>query len=265
MVNKINYNTPWRKTAATIYKKSVDSKLFGSVEIDVTELEKYIESKRQVGLKVTLTHIVFLATARAVKEIPQLNTYVKRGNICSHKSIDGSISVLLAEGEMSSIKICNADVLSLNEIVTIAKENINKARKGSENQTMKLKSLITYIPWPISKWISLLIKNLITNWGLSIKSLGLSANTFGSFFLTNIGSVGLDVGYPALMPYANVSFVLVMGGCSLKPWIVNGEIMPRKILNLSAALDHRVVDASHGGKLFKQLKHYLNNPELLEK
>jgi pyruvate/2-oxoglutarate dehydrogenase complex dihydrolipoamide acyltransferase (E2) component len=33
---------------------------------------------------------------------------------------------------------------------------------------------------------------------------------------------------------------------------------------LGAALDHRVIDASHGGKLFKQLKRFVNNPELLE-
>lgn len=265
MENNINFNTPWRKTAATIYKKSVDSKLFGSVEIDITDLDKYIENKRRSGLKVTLTHLIFLATARAVKEIPQLNTYVKRGNICLHKSIDGSISVLLSGGEMGSIKINNADELTLQQVVTVSKENIQKARKGAENKTMKVKSLLTYIPWPLSKWISVLLKNLITNWGLSVKSLGLSANTFGSFFLTNIGSVGLDVGYPALMPYANVSFVLVMGGCSMKPWVVNGEIVPRKIQSLSAALDHRVVDASHGGKLFSLLKHYINHPEELEK
>ena len=72
-------NTTWRKIASTIYKKPVDSKIFGSVEIDITDLEIYIQAKRKAGVKITLTHFFLLATARAIKEeIPEFNTYVKR-------------------------------------------------------------------------------------------------------------------------------------------------------------------------------------------
>ena len=66
------------------------------------------------------------------------------------------------------------------------------------------------------------------------------------------------------MPTANVSFVMIMGGVRKKPWVVNDEIVPRKIITLGAALDHRVVDASHAGKLFKVLKYYVAHPEKLE-
>ncbi len=58
-------NTSWRKVAASIYKKPTDSKIFGSVELDVTDLEQYITQKRKEGLKITLTHIFTLAVARA--------------------------------------------------------------------------------------------------------------------------------------------------------------------------------------------------------
>lgn len=44
-----NLNTSWRKTASTIYKKPVDSKIFGSVEIDITDLEKYINEKEKLA------------------------------------------------------------------------------------------------------------------------------------------------------------------------------------------------------------------------
>ena len=47
-----NLNTAWRQIASTIYKKPNDSKIFGSVEIDVTDLEIYIEKKRKEGLKI---------------------------------------------------------------------------------------------------------------------------------------------------------------------------------------------------------------------
>jgi pyruvate dehydrogenase E2 component (dihydrolipoamide acetyltransferase) len=49
-----------------------------------------------------------------------------------------------------------------------------------------------------------------------------------------------------------------------KPVVINDEIVIRKILNLSATLDHRVVDGSHGGKLFRYIRKLAKNPELLD-
>jgi pyruvate/2-oxoglutarate dehydrogenase complex dihydrolipoamide acyltransferase (E2) component len=127
-----------------------------------------------------------------------------------------------------------------------------------------MKETLARIPWPLRGMVYQFIKYLTVHLGLSIPWLNLSANHFGAFFLSNIGSLGLDIGYPALFPSANVSFVLIMGGIAQKPWVVNGEIVPRTIMTLGAALDHRVVDASHGGKLFKYLKKMVAHPALLE-
>ena len=46
--------------------------------------------------------------------------------------------------------------------------------------------------------------------------------------------------------------------------VINDEILPRKVFTLSATLDHRVVDGSHGGRLFRFIKHIVKNPQLLE-
>jgi pyruvate/2-oxoglutarate dehydrogenase complex dihydrolipoamide acyltransferase (E2) component len=35
-------------------------------------------------------------------------------------------------------------------------------------------------------------------------------------------------------------------------------------MKLGIAIDHRVLDASHGGLLFKSIKKIVRNPELLE-
>jgi hypothetical protein len=158
----------------------------------------------------------------------------------------------------------SADKLTLTESAVKLKEEIQKTYNGDENATMQMKEKLAAIPWPLRGWVYQTIKYITTTLGISIPPLGLSANNFGSFILSNIGSIGLDIGYPALMPSANIAFVLILGGVTKKPWVVNDEIVPRSILMLGAALDHRVIDASHGGKLFKLLKRFVNNPELLE-
>lgn len=258
-------NSGWRKVASSIYRRPIDSKIFGSVEIDVTDLEAYIAEKRKLGIKATLTHVFILAAARALKtEVPELNTFIKRGNVVLRDHIDVTVSVLLRESQMGSILVRDADKLTLEELIRVMSEEVKRSRKGDENKTMQLKDKLSRIPWPLRNWIFRFLKTITTDWGFSFPSMGLSANSFGSFMVSNIGNVGLDMGYPALFPTSNVSFVLILGGVNRKPAVVGDQILPRTILSLGAALDHRVVDASHGGLLFRYMKNIVRNPQLLD-
>ncbi len=260
-----NLNNNWRKVATAIYRKPTDSKIFGNVEIDVTRLEEFISEKRKNGLKITMTHIMVLTVARAIKqEVPELNTYVKRGNIVLRDHVDATVSVLLKGGQMGSVTIKDADTFTLEELVSVMGEEIKKSRQGSENQTMQSKNILASMPWPFRNWLFRLYKLATIDWGLSLPFLNLSSDSFGSFLISNIGSLGLDMGFPSLLPSSNVSFVLIMGGINKKPAVVNDKIVPRRILSLGATLDHRVVDASHGGKLFRYIKYMVKNPGELE-
>lgn len=265
-MNSLDFNTEWRKVAAAVYHKPVDSKIFGSVELDVTELEQYITQKRQEGLKITLTHILLLAIARAFRdEVPEFNCYIRRGSVVPRDQISASLSVLIhRDTQMGSVLVNQADQLNLRQLSTFLETEIAHSRKGKEHKTMQLKSILAAIPWPFRGWILGFLKRISIDWGFYMPALGISPNNFGSFVLSNIGSVGLDMGFPALLPSSNVSVVLVMGSVNTKPGVVNGQVVPRRIMNLGAALDHRVVDAMHGGKLFRYIKRIIRNPEVLE-
>jgi hypothetical protein len=129
---------------------------------------------------------------------------------------------------------------------------------------MRMKGVIGKIPWPFRTWLFNLLKIVAIRWGIPIPRAGLSDRSFGSFVITNIGSIGLDLGFPAMFPISNVTFVFVLGGIYKKPVVVNDEIVIRRVMTLSSALDHRTVDAVHGGKLFRYIKQMVRQPELLE-
>ncbi len=258
-------NTDWRKVAAAIYKKPADAKILGSAELDVTDLEEYISSKRKEGLKITLTHVFTLILSRGLKEeVPELNCYVRRGNIVQRKQVDAMVSVLLPDGSMSSVRVVNADQLSLAECVDVLATAIRDTRAGDENKTMQMKGVMGRIPWPFRIWIFRLIKWLTVSMGASIPAIGLSSDNFGSFMMTNIGSIGLDTGYPAMFPISNVSFVFVLGKVSKRPVVIDDEIVIRKIVTISSTMDHRIMDAMHGGKMFRYIRRMIAEPELLE-
>ncbi|MEL6834143.1 MAG: 2-oxo acid dehydrogenase subunit E2 [Bacteroidota bacterium] len=261
MTNSLN--SAWRKTAATIYHKPTDSKIIGSVEFDITDLMAYIKERRSTGLRVTPTHIFALATARAVREkIPEMNTFIRRGRVASHPTIDAMISVLLPGGEMGSVRLRKADEFTLTEVVPQLQAQVKEARKTAD-ESKKIKERLGAIPWPFRSWLYRLFYLLNIKWGINLP--GLHTHQFGSFVISNIGSLGLEIGYPALFPVANVPFVLILGGIKEMPWVVDGDIVPRTIMKVSIAMDHRVLDASHGGQLFLYLKKVVRNPSILER
>ena len=265
MTESINYNTNWRKVASTIYKKPTDSKIYGIVELDVTELEKYVAQKRKEGIKTTLTYLITIIIGRGIRqEVPALNTYVKRGKILQRKQVDATVSVLLPGGQMGSVKVENADQLTTAEISEVIGKNIANSRKGNENDTMQSKSLLAKLPWPFRNWLFKIYQTITIHWGISLPGIGIDSNSFGSYMVSNIGTVGLDTGFASLLPSSNVSFVFVLGTVNKKPVVVNDEIVIRKIMLMASTLDHRVVDGSHGGSLFRFIKQVAKNPEILD-
>ena len=255
-------NNEWRRVASAIYRKPVDSKIFGSVEIDVTDLETFISEKRKEGLKITLTHFFTLVVARGISEVvPELNSFVRRGKIIERKQVDAMVSVLIGESQMSSVRVPHADKLSVQELADYLNQGIQQTRSGDENPTMKMKGVVARIPWPLRDWFFNVIKRLTVGWGISIPSIGLTADNFGSFVITNVGTIGLDIAYPAPFPLSNVAMVVVLGNVSKKPVVRNDKVVIRRMLTVSSGMDHRVVDAVHGGKLFRYIRHAVKDPE----
>ncbi len=259
-------NSDWRKVASAMYRKPRDSKIYGSVEIDITNLEEFISQKRKQGIKTTLTQVITLIVGRSIKnEVPELNAFIRRGRVIQRNNIDAIVSVLLKGDEMGSVKIDNADQLTVSELAEMIAIKIKDSRLGDENKAMKSKQVLSSLPWPLRNWLFNLYKIITIDWGLTIPGINLSTESFGSYVVSNIGTLGLDTGYAALLPASNVSIVLIIGKVYKKPVVINDQIVPRKIMLLSATLDHRVVDGSHGGKLFRHIKYLVKNPHLLDK
>jgi len=80
-----------------------------------------------------------------------------------------------------------------------------------------------------------------------------------TFTITNYGSIGGTYGVPIINP-PNVA-VLGTGKIRELPRVVDGEIVPRKVMQLSISFDHRVVDGAEVAGFMNTLIDYLENPE----
>ncbi|MGB9956911.1 2-oxo acid dehydrogenase subunit E2 [Haloferax prahovense] len=83
----------------------------------------------------------------------------------------------------------------------------------------------------------------------------------GTFTITNIGGIGGEYATP-IINYPEVA-ILALGAIKDKPRVIDGEVVPRKVLTLSLSFDHRIVDGAQGARFTNRVKELLEDPKLL--
>lgn len=259
-------NTPWRLMSTAIYTAPSDGKVFGTLEADITDVLGFIQRRKKEGLHLTVTHIITAVVARALAcDAPDINCFVRRGRVVPRDYVDVAVAVNIKDGrEMASMVVRNAHQKTVSEIGEEISTRADAQRHGDEGKSMQSKYLLSKIPWPFRRWLFKLIRGIVNGLGIQLKSLGLSDRSFGSIFVTNIGSHGLSTAYAALFPAAKLPAVIVIGKIEEKPVVREGEIVIRSILPLSATFDHRIADANQISRLAQGALNRLAAPEKLE-
>ena len=123
----------------------------------------------------------------------------------------------------------------------------------------------------------LMVPNIKDAQDLSLKELALALNELatraragktqpaemqgGSLTVTNIGALGIDTGTPIINP-GEVAIV-AFGTIKQKPWVLDGEVIPRWITTLGGSFDHRVVDGDLSARFMADVAAILEEPALL--
>ena len=260
------FNTPWRVTSAAIYTTPTDSRVYGTLDIDVTEANKFLQRKREEGVKLTMVHLATAVLARAVAfDVPEMNCFIRRGGVVGRKHLDVMVPVQVGgDTGVTAAIVRNAHARRVADIAEEIRHKAEKSRGGDEIKAAKNKYLLNRIPWPLRRPAFRLLKWITVDMGMEIKALGLSAHSFGSFVVSDIGSFGLNTGMTALMPAAKVPCVIVLGKMEEKPVVKNGEIVIRTVLPFTGTFDHRIVDGMQIGKLARGIKRNFRKPEWLD-
>ena len=123
----------------------------------------------------------------------------------------------------------------------------------------------------------LMVPNIKNAQDLSLKDLALALNNLavtaragktqpaemqgGTLTITNIGALGIDTGTPIINP-GEVAIV-AFGTIKQKPWVLDGEVIPRWITTLGGSFDHRVVDGDLSARFMADVAAILEEPALL--
>ena len=260
------YDTPWRRMAAVLYRTPIDGRIYGIFNLDVTDVLEFIRHRKSEGVYITVTAILTACLGRIMAfDAPELNCFVHRGRVVPRTEVSVMVAVTQGHGgDMGAIKIHNPQLKTASQITQEIKARANQSRAGVESRAVRNKQLFYRIPWPFRFWAVRLLRWLFVEVGVEVKPLGLNHSAFGSILLTNIGSFGLDYAMPALFPFGKLPAVIAFGEAQDKPVVRDGEIVIRKMIPITATLDHRIVDGALADKIMKSALRLLSQPEKLD-
>jgi pyruvate/2-oxoglutarate dehydrogenase complex dihydrolipoamide acyltransferase (E2) component len=254
-----------RKLAIASWGSPREANIYGKLTIDATAALRYIEEARATsGEKVTLTHLVGRAIAEALRRSPGLNGFIRLGTYQQRSSVDVTFLVALEEGgDLAKAKVANADQKSAVDIARELGNLAKRLRKGEDASFEKGKSIVRLLPtWILRPMLWL------TGWvtgSLGLPFLGQERFPFGSCIITSVGMFGLDEGLVPPTPFARVPLYVLIGAVREQPVVVEGAVVIRPLLTLTATLDHRFVDGFQGGVMARTVREVLADPWLLDR
>ncbi len=258
--------TGWRKIAAAAWGPPNDPQIFGDLEVDATNILRFIERARAAtGIGVTLTTVVGKAVAKALADHPDLNVRMYRGRFIPRDTVDIFFIVSAEEGaELSGVKIERTDEKPVVEVARELAERAGRIRGGDDAELGKTKKLIGSTPRRLlgtsiraSTWLT-------SDRDLDLKRWGLPRQAFGSAIISSVGMFGIQHAYAPLASYYRIPFLVLVGEVVDRAVVVEGRVEARPIVTLSATLDHRYIDGFHPARLARSVTEYLRDPAEFE-
>ncbi|HEU5263050.1 MAG TPA: 2-oxo acid dehydrogenase subunit E2 [Gaiellaceae bacterium] len=256
----------WRKVASATWRGPLDPQIYGDLEIDAEELLAFIEEVRAAtGVRVTVTHLVGRAIARALGENPELNVRKRGGRFEAREDVAVFFVVAVDGGrDLSGVKVRDADRKSAVEIARELSERAVRIRSAEDADFGRSKKLLARTPTLILRPSLRLVTWLTSDVGLDLRRFGLRSHPFGSALVTSVGMLGVQHAYAPLSPFYRVPFLALVSEITEKPVVRDGEIVARPLLTISATMDHRYLDGAHAASLARSVRAYLEDPRAHE-
>lgn len=265
---KIKTLTPWRKLALATWKNADDPSVYGFYEFDGTRVLAFLkEYNKTAKTRVTLTHFFAKTLAITLARHPAINGIIKWGHIYKRDTVDIFLQVAVKPetpshtAHLSGVKLEAVDQKSLEAIAAELAGLVKQIREQQDPQFQKTFSLANVMPVWLLKPLIRIHEFLVYNLGVNLPALGIRRDPFGSAMLTSVGSLGTPPGWAPLVPHSRVPLIICLGEVTKKPWVVNGQVLPRPIIPFTITFDHRFMDGVEGAAMLATFMEIVSNPE----
>lgn len=230
----------------------------GCIEVDMTEARSRIRQERRAGRRLGLVAYLTRATALTIQRHDSLQrhlftTWYGRPKEVVFDAIDCTLIVARRgpQGEefLLPVLLRQVDTLTVDEIhATVQRYRTQRLDSLEEMQAFER---IKRAPRVALSWFSYKARS----------DPAFYQRYFGTYGLSSMMDVGGSGN--SLATVANTAVAFLPGTLKERPWVVQGQVVPRSILNLAMVFDHYLVDGAEGLRVARTLSQLLEHPDMI--
>lgn len=254
-----------------IMPNRADNEAYISVDVDYAPLKAYVEKKNEgcdPADKFTFFHVICAAVGKAFVLRPRMNRFICNRKLYQRDKITIGFTVKKkfddkAEEALAFFTYDEKETMdSFHEkIVKVIHSTKSDTEVDTSTGTMDFLS-------KLPQWLMNLLVDIVL-WldkrGWVPQSIVGSDPNHASIFLSNLGSIGLEIGYHHLVNWGTNSCFIVLGKKHLKMiHHPDGTEELKEVIPLGITLDERIADGYYYSGTVALVKTLLENPELLE-
>lgn len=243
-----------------IMPKRCDAEVSSQVEIDITNLVKYVDeqNKKDLGYKMTYFQGLSACFAKTLYSREALNQFVKNKRLYRRKKVTLGFIAKNKLSDKGEERIICLDVEKQDNIMTLTKKmaiDVFEVKKEHNNDMENTLKFFSSLPNCI---LSLVVKFVffLDNHGINPDFLTKGDTNYVTVLLSNLGSIKTNSCYHHLNEYGTNSIVLTIGTIH--------DVGDRKKVDLQLTLDERIADGFYFAKSIQLTEYIAGHPELLE-
>ena len=253
---------PYRRLMSYIMRTRTESVVYFDDYILAENLIEYVkQAKEKFGADIS--HCTVAACGIAIASNPTMNQFVSGRRLYQRKGVWLSFSMKRkAMDKKSKIAVVKKELRpdeTFRQFVERINDEIDVQRSDKKTYADKEYDLFTLIPRPALNWAVSLFRwldyhNILP--GSFIHSDGM----YASMFIANLGSLKMGAGYHHLYEWGNCPLFGMVGQLQDRPWVVDGEVVPRKVLHMRYSYDERIDDGLSARFGIDLARRILENP-----
>jgi len=247
----------FRKSALGTWNTPYDPTVYGVLSLKMDEALRYVDAfRKHTGKHLTVSHMVAKAVGAVLEEVPDANALLRFNQIYLRDSIGVFFQVVMENPETGEIDLSGATI----QIVDEFSAKVSGVRRGTDKALKASRDLMSRIPsWGVGPMLRL-SSFLSYTLNLDMSWAGMPKDLFGSVMITNVGSLGLPYALVPLVPYSRVPLVLALGSIEERAVVEDGQLAVRRVMDVGATFDHRILDGGHAAKMHRILRDWMEDP-----
>ncbi len=250
-----------------MYPNRCDNEAYIRMAIDISGTEEYIKefNSTHTDIKISVFDIVIAAALMTIRQRPQMNRFIANQTLYQRNFVNAAFTVkkeFKDDGDETLARIEYEDTDNLEDICYKVRSQIALC-KTQDDESTEAMNFIMKLP---GKHLIGAAARFLDKHGWMPKSVIATDPYQCSVVLTNLGSLGMDIGYHHLMNWGTNSVFIIVGTKKFRPHFdPDGNVTMKRELDLAYTIDERISDGFYYGRTLSFMKRLIENPKLMEK